>query len=69
MYWKAKWYSRYDNITMGDLQRRAGGRKWKNAYPPTTEPNEITKAGELIIRLFVFPHQVTPFTAKKFTLL
>ncbi|XP_033640344.1 dipeptidyl peptidase 1-like [Asterias rubens] len=42
--WKAGWYSRYDNITMGDLQRRAGGRKWKNAYPPPTVPNDITKA-------------------------
>ncbi|XP_022083479.1 dipeptidyl peptidase 1-like [Acanthaster planci] len=42
--WNAKRYSMYDNLTMGDIQRRAGGRKWKNAYPPPTIPDEKTRA-------------------------
>ncbi|XP_791043.2 dipeptidyl peptidase 1 [Strongylocentrotus purpuratus] len=41
--WKATYYDRYVNLTLGDMRRRAGGKLWKRVWPDVSPTDERTK--------------------------
>lgn len=43
--WKATYYDRYVNLTLGDMRRRAGGKLWKRVWPDVSPTDERTRQG------------------------
>ena len=43
--WTATYYDRYENLTLGDMRRRAGGKLWKRVWPDVAKTDELTRAG------------------------